>query len=193
MPKGFWLHSRGPLLPGLTPGGEPFRTIAALELLGTLVSLVVLVPVAEPRGESSVLVSLTCSTDKQGNSFLLDRMLTTRHPLGIVLMELAHQMKQRRIVLRARWLPRQQNQEADDLTNAEYRHSDPRNRIEMNVQDPGSNIMDSLFKEGDAYIAELEQNRASEKRKKEARLAKGREAGARKGRKERSMRETDPW
>ena len=85
------------------------------------------------------------------------------------------------------------NQEADDLSNAEYRHFDPRKRIEVKVQDLGFKIMDSLFEAGDAFIAELERNRASEKRKKEARLAKGREAGARRGKKERSMREEDPW
>ena len=70
--------------------GEPFRTIASLELLGTLVSLVLLVPVEDRRGDASALISLTCSTDNQGNSFLLDKLLTTRYPLGVILMELAH-------------------------------------------------------------------------------------------------------
>ena len=46
-------------------------------------------------------------------------------------MELAHQMKRRRILLRARWLPRLQNQEADDLTNYEFRHFDPKKRIKV--------------------------------------------------------------
>ena len=84
--------------------GEPFRTIASLELLGTLVSLVILVLVTERKGDVSGLVSLTCSTDSQGNSFLLDKLLTTRYPLGVILMELAHQMNRRRMVLRARGL-----------------------------------------------------------------------------------------
>ena len=43
--------------------GDPFRTIAALELLGVLVSLVVLVPVGRRGGEVSGLISLTCSTE----------------------------------------------------------------------------------------------------------------------------------
>ena len=70
--------------------GDPFRTIASLELLGSLVSLVLLVPVEERRGDTSALITMTCSTDNQGNSFLLDRLLTTRYPLGVILMELAH-------------------------------------------------------------------------------------------------------
>ena len=42
---------------------------------------------------------------------------------------IAHQMKLRRMVLRARWLPRDENQEADDLTNYEFRHFDPTKRF----------------------------------------------------------------
>ena len=66
--------------------GEPFRIIAALELLGTLVSLIVLMPEVEARGESAALITMSCSTDNQGNSHLPDRQLTTKYPLGVVLM-----------------------------------------------------------------------------------------------------------
>ena len=39
--------------------GEPFRTIAALELLGTLVSLVVLVPEVNRRGDAAALITMS--------------------------------------------------------------------------------------------------------------------------------------
>ena len=102
------------------------------------------------------------------------------------MVELAHQMKLMRMVLRARWLPRLENQEADDLTNHEYRHFDFAKRIHVHLATLGFKIMDSLFKHGDAYMAELEEQRASEKRKAATRGAK-REA------KRRPLRETDPW
>ena len=137
-------------------------------------------------------VSLTCSTDNQGNSFLLDKMLTTRYPLGIVLMELAHQMKLRRMVLRARWLPRLQNQEADDLTNEEFRHFDPKRRIHVDLKSLGLEVMDSLFAAGDEYMTELEQARASEKRKAEARMLKGEKRTETKAAKGSKLRDTDP-
>ena len=79
--------------------GEPFRTISALELLGTLKCLVVLVPEVERRGDKSGLITMSCLTDNQGNSFLLDRLLTTRYPLGVILMQLVHDMKRRRMLL----------------------------------------------------------------------------------------------
>ena len=111
--------------------GEPLRTIASLELLRTLVSLVVLVP-GRIDGNASALITTSCSTDNQGNSFLLDRLLTTKYPLGVILMQLAHEMRRRRFLLRARWLPRLQHQEADDLTNDEFHHFCPEKRISVN-------------------------------------------------------------
>ena len=173
--------------------GDPFRTIASLELLGALVSLVVLIPEEERRGDASALITMTCSTDNQGNSFLLDKLLTTRYPLGVVLMELAHQMKIRRTLLRARWLPRLQNQEADDLTNDEFRHFDPKKRIEVKLEDLKFRIMNSLFSVGDSYLAELEAARASEKRKRELKLARNDSRKTKRKAKIKGLRETDPW
>ena len=152
---------------------------------------ILLVPVEERRSDSSALITMTCSTDNQGNSFLLDRLLTARYPLGVILMELAHQMKLRRMLLRARWLPRLQNQEADDLTNYEFSHFDPRKRIAVRLEDLEFKVMNELFSVGDDYLARLEEARASEKRKREARMAGGSgEAATKKGP---GLRETDPW
>ena len=55
--------------------GEPFRTIAALELLGALFAFML------SKGgaawlQGSAYLSLTGYTDNQGNTFLLDRYLT---------------------------------------------------------------------------------------------------------------------
>ena len=134
---------------------------------------------------------MSCSTDNQGNSYLLDRMMTTRYPLGVILMELAHQMKRRHVLLRARWLPRLQNQEADDLTNYEYRHFDPAKRINIELADLNFALMDSLFKAGDEYEAELASARAIAKAAKEAGpIAKLSALG---GRKRGGLKESDPW
>ena len=89
--------------------------------------MMVLVPEGE-RVESAGTLTLSCGTDNQGNSFLLDRMMTTKYPLVVILMELAHQMRRRRLVLRARWLPRLENEEADALTNLDFRHFDAAKR-----------------------------------------------------------------
>ena len=95
--------------------GEAFRTIASLELLGILVGIMTLLPEAENRAEVIGSVSFTCGTDNQGNSYLLDKLLTTKYPLGVVLMEVACQLGLRNASLGANWLPRLQNEEADAL------------------------------------------------------------------------------
>ena len=174
--------------------GEPFRAIAALELLAALVGLMVLVPVSAPQGESSAVLTLSCGTDNQGNSFLLDRMLTTKYPLGVVLMELAHQMRIRRLVLRAHWLPRDENEEADALTNIDFRHFDPNRRIPVDLASIEFGVLNQLFEAGEAYTKELE---AAREKAKAAKLLEeqGRMAGPTKRRKRAgdSLREKQPW
>ena len=166
--------------------GEPFRTIASLELIGTLVGLMVLVPEGEAfRGETSATITLTCGTDNQGNAYLLDRMLTTKYPLAVILMELAHQMRRRRMVLRARWLPRLENEEADALTNADFHHFDPKKRVEVTLDGLGFKVLPLLFQVGEDYVAELERSKLKAKSQK-AEGAKRRKMGQ-------SLRERDPW
>ena len=55
-------------------------------------SVMVLLPVTEIRTASVWLATLSCGTDTQGNSYLLDKLMTTKFPLGVVLMELACQL-----------------------------------------------------------------------------------------------------
>ena len=172
--------------------GEPFRAIASLELLGTLVGLMVLVPEAAAIGETAASLSLTCGTDNQGNSYLLDRMMTTKYPLGIILMELAHQMRRRRLVLRAKWLPRLENEEADALTNLDFRHFNAENRIEVALDTIGFKVLPMLFGVGEEYLKELEGAKEKEKAKEAARAAAG-EAKVKRRKLGDTLRERDPW
>ena len=71
---------------------------------------------------TSGLITVGCATDNQGNSYLVDRLMTTKYPLGVILVELCHQLSLRHAALRAHWVPRDQNVEADSLTNSDFRH-----------------------------------------------------------------------
>jgi len=175
--------------------GEPFRTIASTELLAALVSLMVLMPETDARSETAATLTLTAGTDNQGNSYLLDRMMTTKYPLVVVLMELAHQMRRRRLVLRARWLPRLQNDEADALTNSDFRHFDPKLRIPVDVDQLGFKVLPMLFEAGEQYVRDLEAKRNAIKEKAEEDRKKGYARNEGKARKlgSESLRERDPW
>ena len=170
--------------------GEAFRTIASLELLGALVGLMVLGPKPELKKELIGTLLMTCGTDNRSNSYLLDRMITTKYPLGVVLMELAAQSHLRGIALRAKWLPRLQNEEADALSNFDFSSFDAGKRIEVDLDTMNFCLLNDLFAAGDEYIAELEQIKAAEVVRAKASHAPPASKRRRKGL---SLKDTDPW
>jgi len=136
--------------------GEAFRTIASLELLGILVGIMVLLPLEDFRKEEYLgTLTMSCGTDNLGNTFLLDKLLTTKYPLGVVLMEVAFQCRIRGATFRANWVPRLQNEEADAFTNLEFRHFDPAKRIHVELETLSFGVLDRLFQVGDDYIEKL--------------------------------------
>ena len=114
-----------------------------------------------------------CGTDNQGNSYLLDRMLTTKYPLAVVLMELAHQMRRRRLILRALWTPRLENEEADALTNLDFRHFSPARRVEIDLAKIEFGLLNILFQKGEEYLAELDAAKEKVREKKAKQLMRG--------------------
>ena len=168
--------------------GEPFRTIASLELLGALVGVMVLLPEQLfDRGiESTGLVTFGCATDNQGNSFLVDRLMTTKYPLGIILVELLHQLALRRAALRARWVPRLENEEADALTNSDFRHFSAALRVKVDIENLPFGVLPKLLEHGEDYVAELETLKLAK--------AKGHDGAAKRRRiKGEGLRDTQPW
>ena len=110
---------------------DPGRTIAALELLGTLLCLVLL---------DFSFEELTCgnnvicgSTDNQGNSFILSKYFSTKWPITALLIETSEQLRTRGLELSLRWIRRELNTEADDLTNNEFGKFSPGNRIPVDL------------------------------------------------------------
>jgi len=111
--------------------GEPYRVIAALELFATLLC-VILFGDAWPAGASGE-VRLQGITDNAGNSFVVTRLMTTKFPLVMVLAEVAAQLRKRGVALQLGWAPREQNEEADALTNQDFGLFDPARRVPVDV------------------------------------------------------------
>ena len=101
--------------------GQPFRLIASLEALALLVGFMVFVPIGDARLAGRTMAELPSWTDNRGNSFALTRLATTKFPLVCLAMELALQMRSRSTRLAVQWAPRELNEEADALTNLEFR------------------------------------------------------------------------
>ena len=104
-------------------------------------------------------------------------------------MELAVQLGRRSATLRADWIPRLQNEEADALTNSDFRHFDMSKRIEVNLDKLDFALMNDLFAVGDAYVAELTDLKAKEKARKVSSAA----WPDPKRKKSEALRETQPW
>ena len=117
-------------------------------------------------GDAWVLgsVSFKGGTDNQGNSYLLDKLMTTKYPLGVVLMEVACQLGLRNATLRANGLPRLQNEEVDALTNSDFRHFSVARRIPVKLEELQFVVLNEFPQTGDAYITELEALKAQPKR-----------------------------
>ena len=65
-------------------------------------------------------IAISGLTDNRGNTFVLPRLMTSKFPFMVVLAELAAQLRSRRMELGLDWVPRDQNEEADALTNGEF-------------------------------------------------------------------------
>ncbi len=107
--------------------GQPFRTIAALEAFGVLAALVALFQDAPLDQDSQLLLPMV--TDNQGNESALTKLASNRFPLSVVVMEIAAQLELRRARLRMTWTPREENGEADQLSNGITTGFDPELRI----------------------------------------------------------------
>ena len=147
----------------------------------------VLLPDVDLRGGSrSDLPTLSGGTDNLGNTFLLDKLLTTKYPLGDILMEVAHQWR-KGLALRANLVPRLENQESDDLTNREFKSFDVKKRLNVDLERLDVGVLRQLFDVGDSYVKELDEPKAQAKAR----------AGERVGRKHtlagERLRERDPW
>ena len=140
---------------------EPFRVIAALELLGSLLGLMLLVPASASEATSIGSVGLAASTDNQGNSRLLEKHMSTKLPLAFVLLELSSQLQARSMTLDLRWLARDLNQPADDLTNFKFDGFTPGLRVPAVWSDLKFMILHLLADDSISFTDTLEAFRAA--------------------------------
>ena len=144
--------------------GQPFKVIAALELLATLYGVMLLVPEAD-HGDGLARVRFSAGTDNQSNEHLVRKMMTTKLPLGLVCMELAAQLSHRHLDLNLVWRRRTDNTEADDLTNQRFGAFDPALRVETAGAPGKFRCMPELEKSTRAWRRELHVRREAKRRK----------------------------
>jgi hypothetical protein len=166
---------------------QPFRLIASLELLATLVSVMVLVPNGDP---SAPEILIPGSTDNQGNSFVGNRLMTTKFPLCVILMELVAQLDVKCALLDLRWVRRDENALADALTNDDFTNFTLSKRVPVDLATMTWILLQDFMAAGAALYGQLDFEKA--KRAASA-TAEPVGKGAVKTPRSKRLRFTDPW
>ena len=126
----------------------------------------------------------------EGNSFLITKLMTTSFPLNVILMEVAAQGHHRGLDLHLRWVPREQINEADDLSNSDFKRFKPENRLDVDLALLPFIVLEPLLKHGEAMYHELE---GLTRVRLVPRLAtSGGEGASQKG-KRAKLSESEPW
>ena len=156
-----------------------------MEALAVLVAVITLTaPASGASQRGSVMLPLL--TDNRGNSFALSRLMSTKYPLCLLVMELAVALEQRSLALTAEWAPREWNAEADDLTNQRFSAFDPSLRVPFDMASHKWLVLGDLLKAGRDFYAEAQVARASVRQSGTGVRRGGRGKRAR-------LKERDPW
>ena len=60
--------------------------------------------------------------------------MTSKHPLICIVAEISEWLKHLRMDLHLDWCPRDQNEEADALSNSDFTEFDEKNRVHVNLE-----------------------------------------------------------
>ena len=94
--------------PWLFARKDPKRVIASLELLATLIA--VRLWAKESQGGSKGVCWIKAGTDNLGNIYAVNKWMSTKFPLTLLVMELSETLRARNCLINLEWVPREQNQ-----------------------------------------------------------------------------------
>jgi hypothetical protein len=172
--------------------GAPFKVTVSLEILARLFNVMHL---ADENEFGKCEVRVPGVTDNQGNSYVVRKLLTTRFPLNVLLMELSEQMERRSLWMSLTWVRRDDHQEADDLTNHKFEGFAPERRIEIDMSKVPWILLDEFMQEGFKLYKDLEVKRSEERslRLKRPAWAWKQEKSKRRRLATTRLKWTDPW
>ncbi len=132
-----WLYYRGADVQKMSTAAELLASYMALHAFGFLQKDK---DQKRPRG----LALIAAGTDNLANEQLSRKRMTTKLPLGLVLLQFATKIWDNGLWVDLRWRPRDSNTEADQLTNGDFRGFDSSRRIQFSYQDLDVRLIDLL-------------------------------------------------
>ena len=123
-----------------------------------------------------------------GNTFILSRLMTGKFPSIVILAELSAQLRRKGIELNLEWVPRDQNEEADALTNEHFTHFNKDLRIDVDVLKIDWIVLNRLMGVAEEIYRDVKDMR-------EARMSEppAQRVGRIRRRPEERLRARDPW
>ena len=125
---------------------------ASAELLATLVALHAFGWLVPSKDRKSIPISLAAGIDNRSNEALSLKRSTTKWPLMAINMQLSSAISRSRLSLILRWRPRDENEEADDLTNERFSGFDMLDRIVVGLDDIDLSVVNSLCETRQQYL-----------------------------------------
>ena len=142
----------------------------------------------EWRNGARGVLHLTGLTDNSGNTSSLCRLMSSKFPLVVILTEFAAQLRQREMELDLAWVPRNQNEEADALTNERFEHFDEKLRVALKIEELPFLVLDKMFEVADHLYRNVQQKKQDMRVDKVKNKQRGKEKTKR-----RPLKERDPW
>ena len=113
----------------------------------------------EAVGEGGGSVVISGFTDNAGNEAVLNRLMTSKFPLVVILTELAEQFQQGEFDMTLTCVPRGQNELADALTNGDFGNFRKENRMEVDVRSLGFKILPEMVRVADSLYADVKRHK----------------------------------
>ena len=124
--------------------GESQWASTSAELMATMLALAAFDWLRESKHRKSLQVAFHAGTDNRANEALTLKRATTKWPLMALNMQMSSMLSKARLGLNLQWRPREENTEADDLTNERFDDFDPKLRVEVSLQSMDLSILQAL-------------------------------------------------
>ena len=170
---------------------DPGRVIAALELLGTLLSIILFDIKATSLLQGGC--SVTGLTDNQGNGYAVAKGMSTKFPLAPLLIELSEQLRARSLDLRLNWVRRDSNTEADAITNQDFSLFSPELRIEFSFSKIEWLVLDKVMVASKSIFDTVCEQRTKKKEELKSLGDQAEKTGKRPLKRFLGLKRTRPW
>ena len=143
-------------------GGSQWASTSA-ELLASLTALHAFGWLSVASTRRTMALSLCGGTDNLANDSLSTKRSTTKWPLMLINMQLSAALSKARLNLRLRWRPREENVEADQLTNEIFEGFSPSLRVPLSFEDVDVRLVEELWETKLQFDAARQESKDSKK------------------------------